>query len=150
MSRERIISYLESEFFTYPSITDPLFSQKLNLKQEFEIVPSDENAPLIDNLRPSQYNYGIYINPNTPYLGTLAYWDAGSGKTGIVYAVHDHFKNLLLEGKKRNPAIILLPSSDMIPTIRSLVINLIVGDPFFSDRNSERIFNLSYYFSSYE
>jgi hypothetical protein len=143
MSRERIISYLETEFFVYPSINDPNFNQKLNLKQEFEIVPSDESAPLIDGLRPSQYNYGLYVNPNTPYLGTLAFWDAGSGKTGIVKAVHSHFQGLLLEGKRRKPAIILLPSSDMIPTIRSLILDLIKDENF-------KLFNSSYFFSSFE
>lgn len=93
----------------------PVYSKELNSKntaqyQEFSelnIGPQEE-VPIYNGKLPHQEFIGRILSPISPIYSMLLWHSTGSGKTCSSSVVVENFKNVLMDDKKRKPALILV------------------------------------------
>lgn len=105
---------------TYPRTDDPKFYLKLFKKKEFQdlLLSDKEKHPE----KPGElYNYQkiqkIMFSPNTPYTKGIILASPGVGKTCIISAIVENFKNMIVDGIKRKPALVVVPNTELVSTM---------------------------------
>lgn len=99
----------------YPSSKDPDVSYKLYQNEEFlelTLSPAEDVKGAGSPLN-HQKIFQRLISPHTPYRKILAAYRMGTGKTCLVSLVEEIFKDTIVNGKPRKPALILVPNQEL-------------------------------------
>lgn len=110
------INFLSSFLPKYPSVDDPDFRQKIFEKKEFNILKlgvTEETPDEPGKLFQIQKFVQRYINPNTGYDRALIHADPGVGKSCMMSAIIENFKDIIVNGIKRRPALIVVPNDKL-------------------------------------
>lgn len=128
--RKRHLQELMRRNYAYPSTNDAEFQDKIYTKREFQVhrmLPRDEIKT--DNdikdyrenicgraqlaLLEQQEFLGNFINPDTPYMGLIAFHGTGTGKTCAAISICERFKTMV---QKYNTKIYILVPGPIVKT----------------------------------
>lgn len=101
---------------TYPLQNDPEFHKKLFMKKEFQdlmLEPVEKDPSKRGDLYQYQKIQKLMFSPETPYKKALINAAPGVGKTCIVSAIVENFKNVMVNGIKRKPALVIVPNTEL-------------------------------------
>jgi len=100
----------------YPDPADPQFSYELYRKREFyetRLEPSEEKPTEQGMLLQDQLFMKRFVSEHTPYDRCLLFRGVGTGKTCVSSAVAENFKDVLVGGSKRRPALVFVKNRDL-------------------------------------
>ncbi len=114
------VETLEDFFPDYPPVEAENFAESLFSKKEF----ADLKLPLLEDIPTGkgqlfkvQKLVQRLISPVTPYRKMLVHAEPGVGKSCMISAIIENFKDIYVNGMKRKPAIIVVPSDKLASNI---------------------------------
>jgi hypothetical protein len=107
------------EFFIpkYPDLeTDPEYGYNIARKKEFYDIRLTRSEPVPDDagqLLMSQQFIKRFFSPETPNKDAVFAHGVGSGKSCSAAAIVENYKNTIVDGKPRKPALVFVPSEEL-------------------------------------
>lgn len=112
----------------YPLVDDSGISNSLSYNiaqrkefQELRLTPTEEVSSKQGTPLLSQELQARFFSPHTPYRVGLLYHAVGTGKTCTSALIVENFKDFLVNGQKRKPALVLVPNEDLARSYQSQV-----------------------------
>lgn len=114
------VDVLEDFFPDYPPVEAENFAEQIFSKKEF----ADLKLPLLEDIPVGsgqlfkvQKLVQRLIAPTTPYRKMLVHAEPGVGKSCMISAIVENFKDIYVNGIKRKPALIVVPSDKLASNI---------------------------------
>ncbi len=106
---------------TYPDLqTDPEFGYSVARKKEFYDLRLQRSEPVPDeagDLLLSQVFMKRFFSPDTPYDKIMVAHGIGTGKSCVLSAIIENFKNTMVDGKPRKRALVFVKSEELARNI---------------------------------
>lgn len=126
------------EFFlpSYPDAEeDEMFAYNIAKKKEFQDLRLERSEDVPDEagiLLYSQKFIKRFYSPNTPYVDCLVVHGIGTGKTCTISAIVENFKDTLVNGRKRKPALVFTVNEENARNIVNEVSTVCTKDEYIA------------------
>lgn len=132
---------------SYPPSDDEDLIVNLSHLEEFSNLQleADENMPLTKG-EPLKHQelQARYISLNTPYRKSVAWNEVGTGKTCVASLIIERFKNSLVDGKPRKPALVIVRNAALRDSLRYEIANICTKDVYFAKLTANEQKNLEF------
>lgn len=138
---------IENFIESYPALDENIgyevFRRKefLDYKLDLvELISGEPGNPLL-----SQQISKTFFSPHTPYDRCLFFHEPGTGKTCLSSFIVENFKNVMVNGKPRNPALILSPNEILMKNFEGDVIKRCTDDVYkweYTEEEAQRVINM--------
>lgn len=106
----------------YPENSDERLIEKLTKQKEFYELRLDKDEPIPDSpgipLK-HQAMQARHVSPRTPYRILKLWHGVGTGKSALISYIEETFKNTIVNGMPRKPALVLVRNKDLIDVMRN-------------------------------
>lgn len=138
---------IENFIEAYPPLDENLgyeiFRRKEFLDYKMDLVELISGEPGIPLL--SQRISSTFFSPHTPYTKCLFFHEPGTGKSCLSSFIVENFKDIMVNGRKRNPALIISPNVTLINNYEKDVSQRCTNDTYkweFTDEEVRQIVNM--------
>ena len=132
---------------SYPPSDDENLIVNLSHFEEFSNLQleANENIPLTKG-EPLKHQelQARYISLNTPYRKSVAWNEVGTGKTCVGSLIIERFKNSLVDGKPRKPALVIVRNAALRDSLRYEIANICTKDVYFAKLTANELKNLEF------